>query len=100
MMNQGDTPQSYNPVPDHHHGHDDAAEGRARLQAFVQTAILLGLYFYIANLVFRSWFDGQKADIVGFVVRPPDIPKGDFPAARFVMYHCPVDAQGVAMLVN
>jgi uncharacterized repeat protein (TIGR03943 family) len=237
MIDQGDTLQSYSLAPDNQDNHDGAAEGRARLQAFVQTAILLGLSFYFANLVFsdnlknysnqpvwlvlgasafllllglasgarflrlraahalqaeghidklqvyahdhdhahthgrspfvafavplilavplllgslvpseplgaaamggsptsrpstihrsgppvpepqawnvkewriaiehlvhpQSWFDGQKADIVGFVVRPSDIPKGDFLAARFVMYHCAVDAQGVAMLVN
>ena len=34
------------------------------------------------------------------MVRPPDIPVGDFLAARFVMYHCAADAQGVAMLVK
>ena len=48
----------------------------------------------------QSWFDGQKAQLIGFVVRPPDIPAGDFLAARFVMYHCAADAQGVAMLVK
>jgi uncharacterized repeat protein (TIGR03943 family) len=48
----------------------------------------------------KSWFDGQKADLIGFVVRPPDIPAGDFIAARFVMYHCAADARGVAMLVT
>ena len=52
------------------------------------------------NLHPQSWFDGQKADLIGFVVRPPDIPAGDFLAARFVMYHCAADAQGVAMLVK
>jgi uncharacterized repeat protein (TIGR03943 family) len=47
----------------------------------------------------QSWFDGQKAELIGFVVRPPDVPAGDFLAARFVMFHCAADAQGVGMLV-
>jgi len=48
----------------------------------------------------QDWFNGQDANVIGFVVRPPDAPAGHFVAARFVMYHCAADARGVGMLVK
>jgi putative membrane protein len=45
-----------------------------------------------------EWFHGKQASVVGFVDHPASFPKGHFVLARWVMYHCAVDARGVGMV--
>ena len=47
-----------------------------------------------------SEYNGQPADVVGFVYRPPDLPSEHIVLARFVMIHCAADARGIGMLVR
>lgn len=43
-------------------------------------------------------FDGQPADVVGFVYHRPALPEGQFLVSRFVVTCCAADASGVALL--
>ena len=47
-----------------------------------------------------EWFVGRKVDVIGFVVRQPGVPAGNFLVGRFIIYHCVADARGVALLVD
>lgn len=44
-------------------------------------------------------FDGQLADVVGFVYHNPVLPAGQFMVSRFIVTCCAADASGVALLV-
>jgi putative membrane protein len=54
---------------------------------------------YNANTYPDEWFNGRRADLIGFVFRPEPFPPDHFVAARYVMQHCAADAFGVGMLV-
>lgn len=44
-------------------------------------------------------FDGQTADVIGFVYHNPDLGAGQFMVSRFIVTCCAADASGVALLV-
>lgn len=45
-----------------------------------------------------TWFEGQKASVVGFIVDVPGTPAGHFVLGRWVMRHCAADAYGLGLL--
>jgi uncharacterized repeat protein (TIGR03943 family) len=47
-----------------------------------------------------SAYIGQKAKVLGFVVRPPDLSEQYFIITRFVIGHCALDAYPVGLLVQ
>jgi uncharacterized repeat protein (TIGR03943 family) len=47
-----------------------------------------------------EWFNDQKAEVVGFIDYPEDFPADHFVLARWVMYHCALDARGVGLLTQ
>ena len=47
-----------------------------------------------------SWFEGQKASVLGFIVEESGLPAGHFLMGRWVMRHCAADAYGLGLLAS
>lgn len=45
-------------------------------------------------------YEGQQADVVGFVYRDPRLPAGQFLAGRFAITHCVAEAVAIGMIVQ